>query len=99
VTRYDPALPWGGLGSPCRDRGGCGECLMCGGCEIHDGCLADFRHIAWHARFASPGEELCGAFGVVAGRPGYVCALPCRHAGWHQARGGDGWPASRSEAA
>jgi hypothetical protein len=120
VSGYDPALPWGGSGSPCGDLrmqrrrvqwhamypltappvsiefpelADCRECLMCGGCETHEGCAADWNHIAWHARFASPGEPECGARGTLArGAPG-VCALTAGHDGeWHQRRDGAGWP-------
>jgi hypothetical protein len=76
----------------CRsDLTTCRECLMCGGCEAHDGCLADFNHITWFTRFASPGEDACGAQGARDGR-NYACALPAGHVWWHQARSGDGWP-------
>ena len=66
---------------------------MCSGCEIHDGCLADWNHITWHARFAAPGEPLCYAVGTVSSRGGYICELPGGHSEeWHQARDGAGWP-------
>jgi hypothetical protein len=82
---------------PCADLDGCRECLMCGGCEVHEGCATDWNHITWHFRFASPGEVSCGATGMVAGRSGYICALPPDHGGgWHQARGGDGWRTASS---
>lgn len=122
MTTCDPALPWGGYGSPCGDLAAqrrrevwhgmypqtpapaavtfpdladCRECLMCGGCEIHDGCLADWNHIAWHTQFASPGEEPCGHQGATPQGRAARCALTAGHAGeWHMERGGAGWRAS-----
>lgn len=65
---------------------------MCGGCETHGICLTDMNHIEWRMAFASPGEDVCGAEGVLHGR-NYTCALPAGHSDdWHTARGGDGWP-------
>ena len=120
ATTYDPALPWGGYGSPCGDLAAqrrhavwhgryprtpapvaitfpeladCRECLMCGGCEIHENCLTDWNHITWHARFASPGEPPCDERATVRGRDAQ-CALPAGHGGgWHMERDGNGWKA------
>lgn len=96
---YDPRLPWGGHGSPCvpsviafPDLADCRECLMCGGCEMHDECASDWNHITWFTQFASPGEPACKSRGTVAAIT-YECALPLEHGGgWHMAAGGSGWP-------
>jgi hypothetical protein len=70
----------------------CRECDMCGGCEIHEGCATDWNHLTWFMRFASPGEDACGAEGGPAGRSGHACALPLGHGGCsHQDRRGNGW--------
>lgn len=77
------------------DLADCRECDMCGGCETHEGCLTDLNHIEWFMVFASPGEAVCGAEGVLHGR-NYTCALPAGHGDdWHTARTGDGWPVVR----
>lgn len=70
----------------------CRECDMCGGCETHEGCTTDLRHLDWFMQFASPGETPCGQPYTRHGTP-YICAKPAGHGGeWHMARTGDGWP-------